>query len=445
MTNFSNNNINFKEVSYIDTEYNTQYRKVATPDFYQIIDNYVRQAIDIHQTLDKNVENSPIVKILDNIINFAINQKASDVHIEPQTDETLIRYRVDGLLQEILHLPRVLHGAIQTRIRIMSNLRIDEQRAAQDGRFNYKYLGKNIDVRVSIVPILHGSKIVMRLLEDKNDQHNIVDIGLNENEQFKILANLKKSYGLILVTGPTSSGKTTTLYTLLKLLNNQKLNITTIEDPIEYGINGVNQIQINPVVGLSFAEGLRNILRQDPNVIMVGEIRDKETATLAVNAAMTGHLVLSSLHTNNAATSIPRLLEMGVEPFMVTSTLNLIIAQRLVRKNCPSCSTPDTEGITQLINFAQKNGLTLDTENINIRKGQGCPDCFQSGYKGRVGIFEVLTINDSIRDMIQNRLSAPKIEATAKQQGMKSLMQNGVEQIASGITTLSELIRVINQ
>ncbi len=444
MTNFTDN-ISFKEASYIDTEYNTQYRKVAAPDFYQVIDNYVRQAVNNHDTLDKNIENSPIIKILDNIINFAITQNSSDIHIEPQAAETLIRFRVDGLLQEILHLPHILHGAIQTRIRIMSNLRIDEQRAPQDGRFHYKYLGKTIDVRVSIVPILHGSKIVMRLLEDKNDQYSLPDIGLNEQEQLKILANLKKSYGLILVTGPTSSGKTTTLYTLIKLLNNQKLNITTIEDPIEYGINGVNQIQINPVVGLNFAEGLRTILRQDPNVIMVGEIRDKETAALGVNAAMTGHLVLSSLHTNNAATAIPRLLEMGIEPFMLTSTLNLIIAQRLVRKNCNACSVPDIEGVEQLISFSEKHGLTLDTNNLNLRKGQGCSECFQSGYKGRVGIFEVLTINDTIREMIQNRLSTAKIEATARQQGMKNLMQNGVDEIAAGMTTLNELIRVINQ
>ncbi len=350
----------------------------------------LQKILDDAKSVSK-AEDVSVIKTVDAILVNGYNSKASDIHIEPYEEETLIRFRIDGILHDIVTLPKSLHELVVMRIKILSRLRTDEHRAAQDGKLRFKVEDGKVDARVSIVPIVYGEKAVLRLLSARARQHDLENLGFNEQQLIKVMTNINKPWGMILATGPTGSGKTTTLYGILKKLNTREVNISTIEDPVEYDIEGVNQIQVNTKTNLTFAAGLRSIVRQDPDIIMVGEIRDEETAGIAVNSAMTGHLVLSTLHTNDAATTLPRLLDMGIQPFLVSSTVNLVIAQRLVRKICEKCkqkTTLDKKTLALVQRQISKELVAkhkLDSPSIAIYKGKGCKECSTTGYSGRVG------------------------------------------------------------
>lgn len=402
-----------------------------------------------------------IIKLVDMIITYGYQNKVSDIHIEPFEEKSLVRYRIDGILHDISELPKVLHDQLVTRIKIMSNLRTDEHKAAQDGKISYKLEDEALDIRISIVPITNGEKVVMRILSEKSRHFSLVDLGFSESDLRKVEHAYKRPHGMILSTGPTGSGKTTTLYAVLKLLNTRDVNIMTIEDPVEYEIEGINQIQVNEKTDLTFATGLRSIVRQDPDVILVGEIRDEETADISINAAMTGHLVLSTLHTNDAATSIPRLLEMNVEPFLVASTVNVIIAQRLVRKICEHCRVSyellelkkkltqeseeesdmsETQYLLSLVNKYLGND-----DHTRVYLGKGCNICHGTGYQGRVGIFEVLVVDEAVRTAVTEMKDASVIKGIAVKNGMKPMIEDGIEKVKLGITTMEEILRVTKE
>ena len=393
-----------------------------------------------------------VVNMVDMLLRYAYQNKASDVHLEPLSDESICRFRIDGVLHDVLRFPRELFELILTRIKILSRLPTDEHRSAQDGRFQFTVEDEAADVRVSIVPVSHGENVVMRILSANSRQFGLSDLGLSDADLVKVREAIKKPHGMALVTGPTGSGKTTTVYAVLKILNTRGVNIATIEDPVEYDIQGVSQIQVNPKTNLTFAKGLRAIVRQDPDIIMVGEIRDEETASIAVNSAMTGHLVLSTLHANDAATTLPRLLDMGIEPFLLASTVNVAIAQRLVRKICESCRTSYTIsseekkliGSEPVLNESlRKESKNLST--MRLYRGLGCKVCGQTGYHGRIGIFEVLEITENIRPLIIDRASSDVIMQTARRHGMTTLLEDGVGKVLNGITTLAEVVRVTRE
>lgn len=391
------------------------------------------------------LEDPPVAEIVDLIIENAYQERASDIHIEPQETTTLTRFRVDGMLRDIITAPKYLHDRILTRIKVLSNLRTDEHLSAQDGKMRISLEEENLDIRVSIVPVAEGEKTVMRLLSSKSRQYNFQTLGMNDIDLQKVESAYSKSYGMILSTGPTGSGKTTSIYSILKILNTREKNITTVEDPIEYRIKGANQIQVNVKTNLTFASGLRSILRQDPNIIFVGEIRDNETAGIAVNAALTGHLVLSTLHTNDAATAIPRLSDMGVEPFLVASTVNIIIAQRLVRQVCSQCrvETPlSSEEISK--NFPPEliKKVYGSTKEMKAFKGQGCKACHGTGYLGRIGLFEVLEVTNTIRKLITEKKDSDLITKTAIDEGMTTMLHDGLNKVRDGTTTIEEVLRV---
>ena len=402
---------------------------------------------ELQQTFNELLEkkSTSATEIVDLIINYSYEDKASDVHIEPEEKNTLIRFRLDGVLHDILVLPKSLHDQIVTRIKVLSRLRTDEHLSPQDGKLRAKLPEEDLDIRVSIVPIVEGEKIVLRLLSSHFRQFSLVDLGMSEKDLDIVTKGFKKSYGMVLSTGPTGSGKTTTIYAILKILNTRNVNITTIEDPVEYRIQGLNQIQTNTKTNLTFASGLRSILRQDPNIVFVGEIRDSETAGIAVNAALTGHLVLSTLHTNDAATALPRLTDMKVEPFLVASTVNVIIAQRLVRKICEMCKT--SVNITQ--SELSKN-IPIETikkhfessKDIRIYKGAGCKVCHNSGYSGRVGLFEVLEVSPEIKKLIIEKTDSDVITKEAISEGMTTMLDEGLEKVKKSTTTLEEVLRV---
>jgi type IV pilus assembly protein PilB len=401
---------------------------------------------------DSTIRDAPIAQIVSSILEQSVHSRASDIHIEPRETDTRIRFRVDGMLQERLILPHRLHDAVISRIKILSDLKIDEKRIPQDGRFNYRLGESDIDLRVSTLPTVHGEKIVMRLLKKTGGIPPLSELGLDGLALKNLEKNILRPHGIILITGPTGSGKTTTLYSILNTLNKVHVNIMTLEDPVEYEISGINQVQINPQAGLSFATGLRSFLRQDPNIILVGEIRDTETADLAIQAALTGHLVFSTLHTNNAAGAIPRLLDMGAEPFLVASALNAIVGQRIVRRICTTCRkqyTPDVT-IQDAIRTIMKGLLPVD-QSIELYKNTGkvddnpCPTCSGNGYLGRVGIFEVLPISEVISKLILTRTSMRDIEKQAVSEGMITLKQNGYTKATRGITTVEEVLRVAEE
>ncbi len=402
---------------------------------------------DLQKTFDELLKKPSIsaAEIVDLIINYSYEDKASDVHIEPKENESLIRFRIDGILHDIAILPKTLHDQITTRIKIMSRLRTDEHLSPQDGKLRVKLPEEDLDIRVSIIPIADGEKTVLRLLSSHSGQFSLLDLGMYKEDLNKVTNGFKKSYGMILSTGPTGSGKTTSIYAILKILNTRDINITTIEDPIEYRIQGVNQIQTNIKTNLTFASGLRSILRQDPNVIFVGEIRDKETAGIAVNAALTGHLVLSTVHTNDAATTLPRLTDMDIEPFLVASTVNVIIAQRLIRKICEMCKT----SVNITLNELTKN-IPIETvkkhfgneKEIRIYKGAGCKICHNTGYTGRIGVFEVLEVSKEIKKLILARSDSDVINSLAIEEGMATMLDDGLEKVRKSITTLEEVLRV---
>lgn len=409
-----------------------------------------RPVTDIKQ-LQVIVRQGSVPRILAGIINYAVEQRASDIHIEPYSDELLIRYRVDGQLGEVIKLPVEIQPAMVSRVKILSKLKLDEQRIPQDGRFDVVVAGeKEIDIRVSTLPTVHGEKVVMRLLDKSGQIYTLEKLGLSGAGLDRLLTAIKQPYGVILATGPTGSGKTTTLYAILQRVVTSKVNVITLEDPVEYEMKGVNQSQIKPKIGFTFAEGLRSVLRQDPNIIMVGEVRDAETASMATHAALTGHLVLTTLHTNNAAGALPRLINMGVEPFLITSAMNAIVGQRLVRKLCPNCREkfvlPDTvrkEIDIQLEEIKHNNPKEATRIPANIefyRPLEGCKDC-AAGYRGRVGLYEVFAMDEKIEDLAIKKAPAIEIERTAKEAGMITMKQDGILKVLEGLTTLDEILR----
>ncbi|MFA6308036.1 MAG: GspE/PulE family protein [Patescibacteria group bacterium] len=438
-----------KVLPYFSTEYDIKntfalYRKSIQQEYATNIQKHAIKA------QGANVESVSVVKLVDDIFSYAYTNHASDVHIEPEDKEIKIRFRIDGILYDVLTLSKGILELIVARIKILAKLRTDESRAAQDGKIVTRVEAEKVDIRVSIVPITHGEKIVLRLLSSKGKQFSLEDLGMTGRDLEIVQRAAKRPYGMILSTGPTGSGKTTTLYALIKLLNNRNINICTIEDPVEYDLEGINQIQVNPQTNLTFAQGLRSLLRQDPDIIMVGEIRDEETASIAVNSAMTGHLVLSTLHTNDAATSLPRLLDMKIEPFLVASTVNIIIAQRLLRKICMKCIVSYTlkdKEIEQLKSEIELNKF-LNIEKISdvrFYKGKGCKSCNNSGYIGRIGIFEVLEVTDDIKELIMARADNEQIKKKAMGNGMKTMFEDGFDKAISGKTTLDEIFRVTKQ
>jgi type IV pilus assembly protein PilB len=445
----------------------SQYHTSLQAEFEKIMEHEApsvhaeKQAETTQQELAKMAEEIPVVRVVDTLLEYAIFEKASDVHVEPQENEVVVRYRIDGILHDVMTLPKVILPALVARIKVLSNLKIDEHRLPQDGRFKVQNADEKISLRVSTIPVFDGEKVVMRILHESGEKLTLEDIGLTSRNLEVVQRNLKKPHGMLLVTGPTGSGKSTTLYAVLTMLNTKSVNISTIEDPIEYRIPGVNQMQVSPKIGLTFAVGLRALLRQDPNIIMIGEIRDRETAEEAVHAAMTGHIVLSTLHTNSAAGALPRLLDIGVESFLIASTVNSVLGQRLVRKICPDCKeayTLEKETIATLsqtfdlksvMEVLKQEGIaekgTSDITDLKFWRGKGCSTCNDSGYKGRVGIFEVLEITDAVGKMITTREPAPRIQEQGQKEGMILMWQDGIIKCVQGITTIQEVLRVTKE
>jgi len=441
-----------------------QYKKSLQAEFGEIINEEPDQDAD-KKELKKIAEDLPIIKIVDTLLEHAILQSASDIHIEPDEKEVRVRYRVDGILHDAMNLPKqVMHGIV-ARIKVLSNLKLDEHRIPQDGRFKIKVDDKKISFRVSIIPVFGGEKIVMRVLDDSAKGVTLEKLGLLSDSLERVKRAIEQPNGIFLVTGPTGSGKTTTLYTILGILNKPEVNISTIEDPIEYQISRINQTQVKSKVGMTFAAGLRSLLRQDPDIIMVGEIRDNETMQISLNAAMTGHLVLSTLHTNSSAAAIPRMFDMDAEPFLVASTVNTVVAQRLVRKVCSDCKEPyklnkkEADELKKRIDFdfilksINKNKEDLveevanfkNLEDINFFRGKGCKTCNSEGYKGRMGIYEVLEISEGIKKMISENVIASEIEKKAIEEGMNTMIVDGFVKAVNGETSLEEILRVTKE
>lgn len=391
---------------------------------------------------------APVAKIVDLLVEYAYQNKASDIHIEPKEENSLIRFRIDGILHDVLALPRNLHDQIITRIKVLSRLRTDEHLSAQDGKMQTKLEEENLDIRVSIVPLVEGEKAVLRLLSSRTRQFSLADLGMNQKNLEKVKKSFAKPYGMVLSTGPTGSGKTTTIYSILKILNTREKNIATIEDPVEYDIEGINQIQVNPKTNLNFANGLRSILRQDPDIIFVGEIRDEETADIAINSAMTGHLVLSTMHTNDAATTLPRLIDMKIEPFLIASTVNVIIGQRLVRKICDKCKVSQIITPDELIKHFPKEFIQKQfgqKKEIRIYRGKGCPVCHATGYIGRIGVFEVLEASEAIRHSVTSKANSDEIKKVAQEEGMTFMLEDGLAKVEAGTTTIEEVLRATRE
>jgi len=399
------------------------------------------EEIDIAE-LEKSSEDAPVVRLVNLILSEAVQRGASDIHIEPYEKDYRIRFRIDGVLYEVMSPPLKLKDAVASRIKILSQLDISEKRLPQDGRIKVKMKTKtgtkDLDIRVSVLPTLFGEKIVMRLLDKDQLRLDMTQLGFEPSSLEKFLKAISKPYGMVLVTGPTGSGKTNTLYSALSRLNTPEVNIMTAEDPVEFNLHGINQVQMHERIGLNFATALRSFLRQDPNIIMVGEIRDFETAEIAIKAALTGHLVLSTLHTNDAPSSVSRLLNMGIEPFLVSTSLLLVVAQRLVRRICPQCKQPITYPPEALIDV----GFSPDEiPNLRLYKGAGCPNCNNTGYRGRIGVFEVMEVSDSIREMILEGASTLELKHQAREEGMITLRESGLIKVRQGITTIEEVLR----
>jgi type IV pilus assembly protein PilB len=409
------------------------------------------------EKLSKLAEDIPIVRVVDSILEHAILEGASDIHIEPSETEVIVRFRVDGVLRPVMTFPKIVAPGIVARIKILSNLKLDEHRLPQDGRFKIENPNYKFSMRVSILPVYDGEKIVMRLLSEGAKPLTLEQLGFQPKAKEIVLRNMKKPHGIIFVTGPTGSGKSTTLYSVLNMLNTPKVNISTVEDPVEYRLPGVNQSQVNSKIGFTFAGGLRALLRQDPNIILVGEIRDEETASIAVQAAMTGHLVMGTLHTNDAATSLPRLLDMGVPPFLIAFTANMIVAQRLVRKICQNCvrsfkipshvleqlrAQIDVDSIWKKLRAEEVVGPAQKIEDTTFWRGSGCTQCNNEGYKGRMGIYEVLEITPEISRLINAKANAHEIKEAAIKEGMITMVEDGFIKAVKAVTTIEEILRV---
>lgn len=387
-----------------------------------------------------------IISFVNALILHAHTLRASDIHIDPGLKDVRIRLRIDGVLQDTCLAPKTIHSEIVSRLKVLAGLRTDEHQATQDGRFRFAFPESDghIDIRVSIVPTYHGETLVMRLLAGNAENYSLGDLGFSDADCKKIEAAIAKPNGMILSTGPTGSGKTTTLYTLLKMLNSKEISVLTIEDPIEYAVGDIKQIQVNPRAGLTFANGLRSILRQDPDIIMVGEIRDGETAGIAVNTALTGHLLLSTLHTNDAATTLPRLLDMGIDAYLVASTINIAIGQRLVRRICRECRSEIQVG-EPVAQAVRKIPISRQIEAAEIFfRGKGCDTCGGSGYKGRISISEVLVADQDIREAIMRKASSAELRQIAVKNGMTTMLEDGIEKVRRGETTLEEVLRVVH-
>jgi len=443
-----------------------QYEKSLKAEFGDLIsdDSENVSSNNSDDDLEKIAQDLPIVRIVDTLIKHAILQSASDIHIEPDEKEVRVRYRIDGILHDAMTLPKQVTSGLIARLKVLASLKLDEHRLPQDGRFKIEKDGYKISFRVSILPVFEGEKVVMRLLDETSKGLTLEKMGLYGDDLEKVHQHIKRPNGMILVTGPTGSGKTSTLYTVMDILNTAEVNISTVEDPVEYRMPRVNQTQINPKIGMTFAAALRSLLRQDPDIIMVGEIRDSETMQIAIEAAMTGHLVLSTLHTNSAAGALPRLLDMGAEAFLVASTVNIVIAQRLVRRLCNDCkveyqldqitikdlqaSFEMAEILEMLKKVPQLKGIVEEKstwKNIKFYKAKGCEQCNNEGYRGRQGIFEVLVINEEIGKLITASASTDEIERKAKAGGMRKMYEDGFIKAVMGVTSIEEIIRVTKE
>ncbi|QQS61855.1 MAG: Flp pilus assembly complex ATPase component TadA [Candidatus Moraniibacteriota bacterium] len=442
-----------------------QYEKSLQAEFINLIDEdtgKIHEEENSDSDLEKVAQDIPVIRIVDTLLKYAIIQQASDIHIEPTEKEVIVRYRIDGMLHDAMNLSAKVLPGIVARIKILSNLKLDEHRLPQDGRFKIQTNEYKISFRVSILPVFDGEKVVMRLLDETSRGLTLELIGFLGRDLEVMHRLIRKSNGIILVTGPTGSGKTTTLYTIMDILNSSDVNISTVEDPVEYRMQRINQTQVNAKIGMTFATALRSLLRQDPDIIMVGEIRDQETMEIALHAAMTGHLVLSTLHTNSAAATIPRLVDMGAEPFLVASTVNGILAQRLVRKLCPDCrkerflSEKEVRAMKKslhmddILKYLQETlenpkGKTQTWKNIAFFSPQGCERCGGTGFKGRMSIFETLEMSESIRKAISERATAEKIQEISRKEGMHSMLEDGLLKAARGITSIEEILRVVQE
>jgi type IV pilus assembly protein PilB len=444
-----------------------QYQKTLKDEFGDIIrreSESLKQVAEdsgeavSEKDLKKLAEDLPVVRIVDSLLKHAIIQNASDIHIEPMEDQLLVRYRIDGILHDAMTLPKSAAPSITARIKVLADLKLDEKRLAQDGRFKVEMNREKVSLRVSVLPTYYGEKTVMRLLRENISGFTLEGLGFHGEGLERIHKALKQKTGMILTTGPTGSGKTTTLYTTLDILNTPDVNISTVEDPVEYQLSRINQTQVKPKIGLTFASGLRSLVRQDPDIIMVGEIRDNETASLAINAALTGHLVFSTLHTNSASGAVPRLLDMDVEPFLLVSTVNVIIGQRLVRK---LCSSKEKYFLNKTEIEALKKSLDMNTvlerlkeekivsmsavlEKVPFYKAKASPEC-EDGYSGRVGIHEVLHMSSAIKELVMKGATAEEIENQAKKEGMLTMIEDGIFKAAQGITTVEEVLRVVSE
>lgn len=427
------------------------YNKALSQDFKRTIEENIKKSLEVKGDKVEDVAAAlPIVAIVDNFLSYALSAHASDIHIEMLESSVLVRFRIDGILHEVTRIPKEVELPIVARIKLLAGLKIDEHYKPQDGRMRYRVGEEITDVRVSIMPTLYGEKIVMRLLPAGQKPLALEEIGMLDDMVTVVEDALKKSFGMVIACGPTGSGKTTTLYSILNILNKPEVNMVTVEDPIEYHIQYVNQTQINPMAGVTFASALRAFLRQDPNIILVGEIRDEETAEISVHAALTGHILLSSLHTNDAATAIPRLIDMKVPPFLIAAVLNLIIAQRLVRKICVSCieSFAPTPDIMDILKHAHEE-LGVGEERPmpkTLYRGRGCPVCGFTGYKGRMGIFEVLEIDNDVRSVVGSpEFSLDALMELARKKHMVTMFEDGVRKAELGMTTMEEVLRVIRE
>jgi len=409
------------------------------------LDSLAHELEEPKDLLDTDDE-APVIRLVNSVLFRAAKERASDIHIEPMERELMVRFRVDGVLQEVIKPPKRYQNSIVSRVKVMGQLNIAEKRLPQDGRIRIKLAGRDIDIRLSTIPTTYGERIVMRLLDKTATLLDLSEIGMASHTQHGIEAVIKRSHGIILVTGPTGSGKTTTLYGALSKINTPDLNILTVEDPVEYQLKGIGQMAISPKIGLTFAQGLRSFLRQDPDVIMVGEIRDKETAEIAIQASLTGHLVFSTVHTNDAAGAVTRLVDMGVEPFLVASSLTAILAQRLVRRVCPDCRvqyTPTDDELKELTHSRASLKQRYGVEKIY--KATGCPNCNRTGYRGRTGIYELLLVDDDIRQLVLKNVDASTIKKSATGKGMLTLLEDGARKIALGETTIAEVLSITQE
>lgn len=432
----------------VQTAFETYYSEANQMEDFFDADSLDADSIEVtsdskeeESSAQQMVDQAPVIRMVNLILQEAIKRRASDIHFEPYQNKFRIRYRIDGILREAFTPPKQMYGSILARLKIISDLDITEKRLPQDGRFRAKFENREIDFRVSLLPTYHGEKGVLRVLDKSSLSVGLLQLGFTHETIEKFQEVLKRPYGMILVTGPTGSGKSTTLYSILSQMNTKDRNIMTVEDPVEYQVQGITQTQVNPDIGLTFSSGLRSLLRQSPDVILVGEIRDGETADIAVKAALTGHLLLSTLHTNNASSTVSRLIDMGIEPFLIASSLIAATAQRLLRRICTQCKEPydvPDEALERL-------KLTRnDVKNITMYRGKGCHICNQTGYKGRIAAMEILMVNDDIQQMIIEKAPSDVIEKEARKNGMKTLFENALETFKSGNTTLEELFRVLS-